>query len=857
MKALHPRRHPLALAVALALSGPLAQAAVTCDVTEANDDGTGNTPYTLSWAILKANNGTTPPYMDGHPGGGCTGNVITLKTDVTVTGVMKRLIDSDVTLQSDATLRTLNGGNAYRPLFVKSGRVTIRNLNLTNGKAQGAAGGGYGGAGAGLGGALFVYNGTVTVKNVTFTGNEAIGGFGRGANSYPSYASKGGGGMLGQSVSGMGYIVTGGGGLFGDGFSNDGGYGGFGTYGGFGGRGSSSNGYDGGFGGGGGGSGDPYSQGGSGGSGGFGGGGGSGDSQGGSGGFGGGGGYGRTGGDGGFGGGGSANGCFGGSSSGGFGGSDGTGCSIGGLGPDKSGGAAAGFGGAIFVKRGALVLQDVRFISNHAVGGQDYSIWGGGLGLGGAIFICTPDLDDDITPKGAQGGCAGSIDLSQTQGVSFSGNAATDAYPNLVWTGQMCGFGIPLTTSPIPLWQQLALPCIPNSEADTVGAVFGANTSGQLDSSKYDITGNGWLMYRRDVFSNPSAYIKLSVDDPLTVGTGYWIKSLSAPVGGQLAVTGTATVPDVFYDDGCVGWIGCKSIQLSTVEAKNRYNLVGNPFPFAVDWSQVRVRVTPESGPTVVYTPCQAAGFDSDTGCYGPNDEPANPPVISNVVDIWNGTDYQSFTDLDGSGNLEYFKSFWVNVLPGAFGKTVELLIPQEESQLNTLSQGLNRSLKAAAKLNSPQAMAPMSSKWDVSLKLLNQATSWKSGTVKLGQMELAQPGYDIHDVSKLPPFGTPYLSLVFPHPDWGPKAGDYATDYRPAVIRQRQDWSFEVRADPLGGVVFLSWEGDAKILKRSRLIDVQTGKTIQPAAGKWTKKGYPIKLKKAVQRYVWRYLGK
>lgn len=36
---------------------------------------------------------------------------------------------------------------------------------------------------------------------------------------------------------------------------------------------------------------------------------------------------------------------------------------------------------------------------------------------------------------------------------------------------------------------------------------------------------------------------------------------------------------------------GCISIALTNVAGANRYNLVGNPFPFAVDWSLVRVRI--------------------------------------------------------------------------------------------------------------------------------------------------------------------------------------------------------------------------------------------------------------------------
>jgi hypothetical protein len=104
-------------------------------------------------------------------------------------------------------------------------------------------------------------------------------------------------------------------------------------------------------------------------------------------------------------------------------------------------------------------------------------------------------------------------------------------------------------------------------------------------------------------------------------------------------------------------------------------------------------------------------------------------------------------------------------------------------------------------------------------------------------------------------PFATPYLSLVVPHPDWGPQAGDYASDFRPRS-QQPQDWTFEVRADPLGGQVFLSWQGDSRILKRSRLVDLQTGQTLQPTDQRWAEQGYPITLSNPVQRYQWRYLG-
>ncbi|MFZ1829627.1 MAG: hypothetical protein WAW42_12910, partial [Candidatus Competibacteraceae bacterium] len=179
--------HRLVAALATILATPAY--AANFEVTTPTDDGTGGVAGTLSKAILDAN---TSPGDD----------TISLTTDVTLAGVMKRLIDSNVTLQSDATPRTISGNDLYRPLFVKSGTVTIRNLTLSNGLAKGGNSD-FGGGGAGLGGALFVYDGTVTVENVTFSTNNATGG-----GRYGAYF-RGGGGMVGSGSNGGG-----GGGLF-------------------------------------------------------------------------------------------------------------------------------------------------------------------------------------------------------------------------------------------------------------------------------------------------------------------------------------------------------------------------------------------------------------------------------------------------------------------------------------------------------------------------------------------------------------------------------------------------------------------------------------------------------------------
>lgn len=187
-------KHPINVGVALAL-GLVNASATEYSVTENLDDGTGLVANTLSWAILQANTNTGA-------------DQITLESDVTMTGVMKRLINSDVTLTSDSTPRTISGNNQYRPLFIKSGEVKIENVNITNGLAKGGDSG-RAHAGAGMGGALFIYNGRVTLSKVTISDSSAIGG----VSSRTGRCYSKGGGMLGHGM-----------------FDLNGNYGGYGLY---------------------------------------------------------------------------------------------------------------------------------------------------------------------------------------------------------------------------------------------------------------------------------------------------------------------------------------------------------------------------------------------------------------------------------------------------------------------------------------------------------------------------------------------------------------------------------------------------------------------------------------------------
>lgn len=80
------------------------------------------------------------------------------------------------------------------------GNLTLNNILLEDGLAQGGAGGASvygGGGGLGAGGAIFSHGGAVTVENSTIDDNTAQGGAGAGTSSSSSAYGGGGGGAMG------------------------------------------------------------------------------------------------------------------------------------------------------------------------------------------------------------------------------------------------------------------------------------------------------------------------------------------------------------------------------------------------------------------------------------------------------------------------------------------------------------------------------------------------------------------------------------------------------------------------------------------------------------------------------------
>lgn len=257
-------------------------------VTDSSDSSTDNGMGTnLTGTLREAIN-----YANAYPGTTIQFNPKP-NTTITLTSELPPILGTGTTI--DGTLPgggtvTIDGGSTsttpgYRVFFVGGvsaadpapSNVTISNLDIQHGRAQGEAGNPGGGGGAGLGGAVFVsQQGNLTLDNVSLSGNQAIGGaggtagnaeFGGGGGGVDGVGSSGatagdegagaGGGVGGSPKAtffngGLGGFGGGGGGGLGGGSGGNGGFGGGG------GGGSTdspaSTGGQGGFGGGGGGS---------------------------------------------------------------------------------------------------------------------------------------------------------------------------------------------------------------------------------------------------------------------------------------------------------------------------------------------------------------------------------------------------------------------------------------------------------------------------------------------------------------------------------------------------------------------------------------------------------------------------
>lgn len=439
-----------------------------------------------------------------------------------------------------------------------------------------------------------------------------------------------------------------------------------------------------------------------------------------------------------------------------------------------------------------------------------------------------------------------STDAGTSQVSTFNTSDGTSKNLNFISTGygyvnafalySPCGNGIAYTTGQ---WQQFALPCVPSASPASIANVLG-NAATDVVNLPDGTYGSKWTLYGRNATN--SGNVQLAKTATLASEAGYWFKSLTAPIDGKLQIAAGTATPVETGITGCQSANGCAVIPVATGTAAAR--MIGNPFPYNVDWSQVRVRVGGLDGQ--VYTPSEADAAQ----------------LVDKQIWIWNGASYETWDDDADPGNLQYFKSFFIKVMTTGVGKTIDLLIPAAASSvpMTALPTGFAERLAATARawsgavldwLIPPAAADEPAAGWKVRLRVENPKTGAKARAL-LGQRAGAEPGYDPADLTALAPFASPYLTLVFPQPGWGANKGDYGSDFRPADGVAEQ-WNLDLRGNPVGSQVVLRWEGDPAVLARSRLID---GKTVIDPANPAYANGYPLTLKTSIRALRWEYLG-
>ncbi|MEW6038307.1 MAG: hypothetical protein AB1648_08675 [Pseudomonadota bacterium] len=407
-----------------------------------------------------------------------------------------------------------------------------------------------------------------------------------------------------------------------------------------------------------------------------------------------------------------------------------------------------------------------------------------------------------------------------------------------------CAFGRSYVTSQ---WTAISVPCQAASAIANVGGLFGEGNTGnsRFLNSAFQSTGTfapgNWTVWQRNPLQVSNSNTRLTaLTDGIGSGNAYWLLSQTAPtsngpIGAPTPNTPESTAtPVTTGNPRCVSSNGC--YEMTLVAGDGQYNNLGFPLPYDVDWADVRLQVENPAGTFTGYTPsgAQTANF------------------MSSQFWVWNGGSYQTFDDAATPGTLRVMRSFYVKMLAGSTGAvSLKLLIPAKPT-LKTSARAagmpwylawLDRLIPPAAageadaavglsereaKRASMAAAAKRGKAWRIRLSVENQALTLADPGNWLGELPGSLPGYDPTDLREIAPAASPWLSIVFPHPDWGEAAGAYATDYRAmgATSPQEKTWQFEIRSDAsqIGQSVYLGWEGERRTLKRCVLTDGASG---------------------------------
>jgi hypothetical protein len=136
------------------------------------------------------------------------------------------------------------------------------------------------------------------------------------------------------------------------------------------------------------------------------------------------------------------------------------------------------------------------------------------------------------------------------------------------------------------------------------------------------------------------------------------------------------------------------------------------------------------------------------------------------------------------------------------------------------------------------------------SLQITAQSHRFRDFYNFIGVSGSSLEGYDHRDLTE-PPIISGGVTLYFPHPEWGDKAGNYATDFRPPQPMEKV-FQFVVES-PKNTEVELGWPNLSDILDELsfNLVDLNTNQIIEMRPGEIYQYNSRNKQKRAFQVIV------
>jgi subtilisin family serine protease len=204
------------------------------------------------------------------------------------------------------------------------------------------------------------------------------------------------------------------------------------------------------------------------------------------------------------------------------------------------------------------------------------------------------------------------------------------------------------------------------------------------------------------------------------------------------------------------------------------WNMIGDPFPFKVDWNAVMVTY---QGRILTIAEAVAVGW------------------IRPALYRYSPAGY-TYESLPG-GTLIPWEGNWVRCLKGSISSPVVLSVPPIVSQVVT-----NKAVRAPSfNLISNQSSA---GKRNWSMKLAASAGSVGDDCNVIGVNAKSLDSFDSADI-EAPPSPSGFVELAFVHPDWGANSGSYSSDIRSSTGSEKV-WRFDVTTDLPGAKVRITW---------------------------------------------------